>query len=112
MIVVRGTITIDPDKRAAALAGSVPYQLATRNDEPGCLAYVFAADPCEANVISVFELWEDAPSLAAHFEHANYFAMRAHLHASGITGADTWKHRIDGTARVYNADRKATVDFD
>lgn len=112
MIVVRGTITIDPAKRAAALEGSIPFQLATRNEEPGCLAYVFAPDPCVDDAISVFELWEDGPSLAAHFEHPNYFKMREHLHVSGITGADTWKHRVDATARVYNAERKATVDFD
>jgi quinol monooxygenase YgiN len=112
MIVVAGEISIPADKRAACLEASASLQQATRDEEPGCLAYVFAADPCQDDVISVYELWEDAPSLAAHFLHPNYNNMRARLGEMGITGADVLKYRVDATAPVYNADRIATVDFD
>lgn len=112
MIIIAGTITIAPENRQACLDASAPLQAATRADEPGCLAYVFAPDPCEPGTISVYELWEDAPSLAAHFLHANYTGMRGVFHTHGITGAVTNKYRIDAVAPVYNADRIATVDFD
>lgn len=110
-IIIAGEITIPADKRAAALEATRDLQQAPRDEEPGCLAYVFSADPCRDDVITVFELWEDADSLAAHFLHPNYFQMRDALGAAGITGATTMKYRVDASAPVYNADRVATVDF-
>ena len=32
------------------------------SDMPGCLSYVVAADPADANAIWVTEVWRDAPS--------------------------------------------------
>ena len=112
MIIISGRIFIDPPKRAALLEASKPLQQATRDDEPGCEAYVFAADSCEPGTISVYELWSDAPSLAAHFLHENYFNMRKLFGEHGISGAETMKYRIDAKAPVYNAERIATTDFD
>lgn len=112
MIVVAGDIFIPAEKRAACLEASIPLQQATRDEEPGCLAYVFGTDPCRDNVIAVYELWADGPSLAAHFLHPNYFNMRATLGERGITGADVKKYRVDASGPVYNAEGIATVDFD
>jgi len=112
MIIIAGTIHIAPEKRAACLEASEPLQAATRRDEPGCLAYVFAPDPCEPGHISVYELWEDAPTLEAHFKHPNYTDMRTMFGVHGITGADVRKFRIDAVAPVYNAERIATTSFD
>ncbi len=50
-------------------------QKATRDDEPGCLAYCFAADPVEPTHVQVYELWTDPENLARHFDHPNYAAM-------------------------------------
>lgn len=111
MIIIAGEITIPADKRAAAIEGSAPLQQATRDDEPGCRAYVFAADPCRDDVIQVYELWDDAESLAAHFLHENYFNMRKFLGESGITAADTRKFRTDADEPVYGPDGVATADF-
>ena len=71
--------------------------------------YCFAADPCQADLIQVYELWEDAPSLAAHFLHENYFNMRTMFGQHGITGAVTHKYRIDAVAiRQLHDDGLAT----
>jgi quinol monooxygenase YgiN len=102
----------DQQTRDTAVATSAPIQQATRDDEAGCHVYCFAADPCVPTRIQVYELWEDAPSLAAHFLHENYFNMRTMFGQHGITGAVTHKYRIDAVATVYNADRIATTDFD
>lgn len=112
MIIIAGTITIDPERRATCLAASVALQEATRRDEPGCLAYVFSADPAEPGHITVYELWADAASLEAHFLHPNYLDMRTLLGSHGITGADVKKYRVDASAPVYNAQRVATASFD
>ena len=111
MIIVAGTITIPAEARAGAIEASTALQAATRNDEPGCIAYVFAADPVEPDCISVYERWDTAENLAAHFLHANYRDMRRLLGSHGITGASTMKFHVDAEAPVYNAAGVATVDF-
>jgi quinol monooxygenase YgiN len=113
LIAVEAAITIaDPSARQALIDKSAPIQKATRDDEPGCLVYCFAADPCQDNLIQVYELWESEESLAAHFDHQNYFDMRTTLNDGGLTGAVSRKHRIDASASVYNADRNPTASFD
>ena len=111
MIVVAGDIFIPADKRAACIEASTDLQQATRDEEPGCLAYVFSADPCRDDVIVVYELWEDAETLEAHFLHPNYTNMRAKLGQMGITGADVKKYRTDAAGPVYNTNGIATAQF-
>lgn len=102
----------DQATRDAAIAASIPFQKATRDDEPGCIVYCFAADPIEPDLIQVYELWADAESLAAHFLHPNYFDMRATLGKFGLASAESRKHRIDATAPVYDSDFTARANFD
>lgn len=111
-IIIAGEIFLPPERRADCLAASAPLQEATRRDEPGCLAYVFSADPLRPDVIAVYERWTDADSLAAHFEHPNYLGMRQVFAEHGITGATPMKYRVDATAPVYNAQRVPTASFD
>jgi quinol monooxygenase YgiN len=109
-IVIAGEIYLDPARRAACLEAGRAFQEATRRDEPGCLAYVFAADPIDAGTIVVYERWADAPSLEAHFLHQNYFDMRSVFGAHGITGTSIKKFRIDADDAVY-VDGVATATF-
>lgn len=113
LIAVEAAIKIeDPSTRADLIARTAPIQKATRDDEPGCLVYCFAADPCEADLIQVYELWESAETLAAHFHHQNYFDMREMLGAGGLVSAVSRKHRIDASAPVYNDQFVPNADFD
>lgn len=113
LIAVEATIVLaDPSQRDAIVADSVPIQAATRSDEPGCLAYCFAADPVEADRIQVYELWEDEASLTAHFAHPNYTSMRDMLNGAGLKSAVSRKLRIDAIAPVYGPDRTPTASFD
>ena len=113
LIAVEAAITIaDPSTREALIARTAPIQKATRDDEPGCLVYCFAADPCQADLIQVYELWESEDTLAAHFEHPNYHDMRAMLGKGGLVSAVSRKHRIDASAPVYDANHVPTASFD
>jgi quinol monooxygenase YgiN len=113
VIIVAGTIGFaSQEQRDAAVAASIDLQRATRNDEPGCLAYSFGPDAVEATVVVVYELWSDARALAAHFEHPNYAAMRQVLRSFERSGpSHTTKYRIDATAPVYSADGLPNADF-
>lgn len=113
LIAVEAAITIaDPSTREALIARTAPIQKATRDDEPGCLVYCFAADPCQDDLIQVYELWESEEALQAHFAHQNYLDMRTMLGRGGLVNAVSRKHRIDATAPVYNADHVPTAWFD
>ena len=81
MIIITATLSFESQEdRDDTVAKTASVQAATRNDEPGCLAYCFAPDPAEPTHIQVFELWTDAENLAAHFDHPNYAAMVEVLH--------------------------------
>lgn len=111
MIIIAGTIDVDPAQFDACVAASTPIQKATRDDEPGCLAYCFAPDPVVPGRIQVFELWADQESLAAHFTHPNYRNMRTTLGQFGLRGADNKKYRIDHSEPVYDDTRTPRADF-
>jgi quinol monooxygenase YgiN len=101
MIIVVAKITFPTEAdRDSAVALSAPVQLATREQEPGCHAYCFAADPCQANAIQVYELWEDSDSLAAHFDHPNYQDMVELLGKVGF---------LDSVSRAYLTEREESV---
>ena len=111
-IIIAGTIDLaDPNKCDAAIAQARALQQKTRDEEPGCLAYVFSPDPCVAGRIVVFELWRDEASLAAHFRHPNYTNMRDALGAIGLRGADNNKYRVDLSEPVYDEKRVPRADF-
>ncbi len=112
MIIIAGYIDFtDQEGRDSAVEASKALQQATRDDEPGCAAYCFAADPCVDNRVQVYELWDDEASLAAHFHHENYFGMRDMLGSFGMIGADNNKYRCDLSEPVYDDTRTARADF-
>ena len=88
-----------------------PVQAATRDEEPGCHAYCFAADPVVNYRIQVYELWEDGPSLAAHFRHPNYEKMKEVLMEVGITATENQMYLIEMHEPVYDADGQARETF-
>lgn len=104
MIIVTATLSFDSETaRDRAVEVTVPVQAATRRDEPGCLAYCFAADPVEVQHIQVFERWTDGASLAAHFGHLNYKAMVDVLRTSGgFVHSDNRMYVADDRGGVYD----------
>ena len=114
MIAVAGTIDFaDRGQRDGAVAATADLQRATREQEAGCVAYCFTADPVVPTRMLIYELWADADSLAAHFEHENYRAMRTTLRGFERVGqASTMKFEIARQAPVYDATGTATASFD
>lgn len=112
LVVVEAQIVVEAAGRDAVVAESVPIQQATRDEEPGCLVYCFAADPVHDDRIQVYELWESEEALHEHFAHPNYAAMLELLGARGLISAESRKHRVGRTAEVYGADFTPTGHFD
>ena len=60
MIIVSATLNFETkEQRDRAIEITADIQLATREEEEGCISYCFAADPCDDNRIQVYELWKD-----------------------------------------------------
>ncbi len=104
MIIVTATLSFETEAdRDNAVVATADVQRATRDDETGCLAYCFAPDPVEPTHVQVYELWTDARSLAAHFEHPNYAAMVDILRSSGgFLASDNRLYAADDRGPVYD----------
>ena len=112
MIAIAGTIHfVDPADRDACVAAAVEWVRSTRQDEPGCLGYSFSADPVDADRIAVFELWADEESLARHFGHPNFAAMRHLLRGYPRHPSAVRKYRIDLDGPVYDESGTPRADF-
>ncbi len=112
MIIVVAKIRFNSQQeRDLAVDQSAPIQQATRNQEPGCLDYCFAADPCEPTVIQVYELWQDSPSLAAHFDHPNYQAMVELLSGAGFVESINRAYLTERDEPVYGENGEKKTAF-
>ncbi len=112
MILVAGWLefTSQADRDAVVAAGR-DVQQSTRDDEPGCVAYSFAADSGVPTRVQVYEAWADTESLAAHFLHPNYLAMRDILRGVERAGSSIAKYRCDLSEPIYDDQRQPRADF-
>lgn len=78
MIIVAGTVLIDPAKKDDALKIMKTMMEATQQ-EAGCISYRFFANPWDDAEILVFEEWETQDALTAHFHTAHMATFREHL---------------------------------
>ena len=97
--------------RDRAVQLTAPVQLATREEEDGCLAYCFAADPAVPNRIQVYELWDGEESLHLHFKHHTYEKMKEVLGGVGVTGTENQMYLIAQHEPVYGADGNPREKF-
>lgn len=109
-VIIAGHMTIDADKRAAALAAGEP-QIAGALTEPGCEAYAWTPDPYVADRLHVFERWTDSESLVLHLAGPWYKAMLKVLGAHGIHDAHVVKYRVDLAEPVYDDTGTPRGDF-
>ncbi len=111
MIVVAAQLEYaDRQARDAATERTAPVQMQTRLEEPGCQAYCFAPDPGVETRIQVYELWEDEASLAAHFKHSYYDAMKVALRP-GLVRSWNQMYLTERHEPVYAADGSPREKF-
>lgn len=91
MIVISGTIRIDPARRGDALALIAPLVEAT-NAEPGCTTYGFWEDPFAAGSFRIFEEWVDQAALDAHFATPHMAAFMSGMGGLGSVETDVAKY--------------------
>jgi quinol monooxygenase YgiN len=95
MLIVAGTLEIDPEHRDAFFAAVAPMVRATRT-EAGCQAYAFSPDPDEPGLIHLFEVWDDQASLDAHFASEHMATWQARSGELPIRSRDIAKYLVSG----------------
>jgi quinol monooxygenase YgiN len=64
MLIIAGTLTVDPSDREAFLAANGDVVEQARK-APGCLDFVQAPDPIDPSRVNIFERWDDEEQLLA-----------------------------------------------
>ena len=78
MIVIAGTVYVDPQHRPEAMERARSVSIASEQ-ERGCRSYRIAADLRDPNLFHVFEVWDDEAALAAHFQTQHLREFQIHL---------------------------------
>lgn len=65
MVIIIGTLKVDPAQRDAFVAGRIEAMKQSRAED-GCITYAITADPIEADTVIVTERWATQAALDAH----------------------------------------------
>ncbi|MGK5443443.1 putative quinol monooxygenase [Micromonospora sp. URMC 105] len=90
MLIVAGSLYVDPDGRDAYLASCAEVVRQARS-APGCIDFAISADLVEPGRINVYERWDSDAQLLA-FRGSG----PAEEQAAAILGAEVHKYRISG----------------
>jgi quinol monooxygenase YgiN len=74
-VIVAGTFRV-PAERFAGIRPHLEAVIAATREEEGCLAYSYAVDVADPELIRVFEQWRDQACLDAHFQAPHMLAWQ------------------------------------
>lgn len=100
MIVIAGTIRIDPANKAAAAAAALEIMRETHKEE-GNLAYSFSQDLEDEGLIYIFEKWESQEALDFHFKTPHMAEFQKKMGGFGVKGMDLEKFEIASVGSVF-----------
>ncbi len=95
MLVVAGYVRIDKDHLPGAVLAARKMMEETRK-EPGCISYSFAMDLLDDSVIRIFEEWDDAQALQAHFQTKHMAEFRKTLAGLNLQEMSMRRYEVTG----------------
>ncbi len=99
MIIVAGSVRVDPAKRDAARAVMEKVILASRGED-GCIDYAYAVDVLDPGLVRVWEVWRDRETLQRHFQTPHLAEWRAAWPAFGIMDRKLAIYDVSGTTAL------------
>lgn len=99
MIVVSGTIDLDPAKHDAAVDAMTTVAEATAG-KGGNLSYSFFADLSVPGRFRVFEEWKDQSALDEHLASEHMGAFMASMGDLGVTGTDVHRYEVGDKSKL------------
>ncbi len=97
MIIVAGTVRIDPTKLVAARE-IMDRMINASRAEDGCLDYSYSVDVLDPSVVHVFEAWRDMETLQLHFKMPHLAEWRAAWPSFGISDRKLHIYEVSGTS--------------
>jgi len=97
MLVIAGSLLIDPTKRELAIAAAKEMMAATRK-EPGCRAYSFSFDLDDPARVHLFEHWDSQSALDAHFQTPHMARFNKAVAGLGVREASFQKYEVSRVA--------------
>jgi quinol monooxygenase YgiN len=100
MIVIAGRVRLHArELEEAVRAGSA--MAATSRNEPGCIDYRFAIDIDDPLVVQVFEQWESAAALEAHFARPHFLAFSEVILRAVDGPADFTRYEVSSAGPLF-----------
>jgi quinol monooxygenase YgiN len=93
VVVIAGTITLDPAQREPAIDAVRQLMEDTRR-EPGCIAYTFSGDFEDPGVFHLFEEWESQEALERHFKAPHMAKFQARIPKLGFRGMQVLRYEV------------------
>ncbi len=99
MLVIAGTITIDPTKLEEAKQAAA-IMMAETHKEPGNVQYVFSGSFSSEGVIQIFEEWESQEALDFHFGTPHMTDFQQKMGSFGIKDISVQKFQVSSKGPV------------
>lgn len=99
MLIVSGTISVDPADHDALVELTGPLVAATLAEE-GNVTYGFWAHPSTPGVFRVYEEWASQDALAGHMATEHMAAFLAAMATLTITGTELHQHDVSASTRL------------
>jgi quinol monooxygenase YgiN len=97
MVIVAGTMEVDPADREAFLQSRADGIRATLK-EPGCVVYSFSADGLDPGLVRLFEVWESQDALDTHLAvMAEKAGQGSSAPAIAVKKADILKYAVSSS---------------
>ncbi len=93
MLVIAGTITIDPTKLAEAKEAAT-IMMEETHKEPGNSQYVFSGSFSNDGIVHIFEEWESQEALDFHFKTPHMADFQKKMGAFGIKDMSVQKYEV------------------
>lgn len=97
MLIVTGTVVMDPGDVRAIEAAAVIMMEETRK-EAGCITYEFSEVIGQPGVMRIYEEWESGPHLEAHFEAPHMGPWRDAMKSASVRSRSL--HRYDDIGAI------------
>ena len=99
MIALAGTVRIQPGMRENALA-HIRTMVAASRAEPGCIAYSFAFDVDDENLVHIFEVFADTDAREYHRHSPHMKSWRAAWPDAGIGDRDMMEYLVTEARKI------------
>ena len=99
MLIVAGTITVDPAD-VERLRDAATTMMQATLQETGCHQYVFSESLAEPGTIQIFELWQSSDELELHFQTPHMATFREALGTLDVKSRELYRYEVAGMDKM------------